>query len=151
MSARAPRRSFAAPLVVTLAIPACTPTSPPQQPQPVAQEQPATQEQPTRPKDAPMNPPAPIKPQPAKYDDGTTFSVWRSKDGCTAMLDITCPEGATCNPPPPMPYKCPEDLAVNDSFKIYVRAGQCEIHQETHCKPNQKCNPPAPQRVPCPE
>lgn len=71
MAARAPRRSFAAPFVLTLAaVPACTVSSgppsgpPPQQPatqQPVAQtptQPPPTQPQPT------WNPPPPSQPEP---------------------------------------------------------------------------------------
>jgi hypothetical protein len=158
MSARLPRRTFATPFVVTLA---CTPaaTTPVQSPQPEPPQQPQAQQpqaQEPQPEPAPepvsrpvMNPP---RPQPAsQYPNGTSWTVFKSDTGCQIVPDIQCPPNATCNPPRPRDYACPENVTQEAPIKIVVRAGQCELHRDVHCPPNAKCNPPPPRVVPCPD
>src|SRR5687768_7348730 len=109
MSARAPRKSFANPFVITLAaIPACyATTGTTSQPAPVTQ---APQEQPPgetvvanppRPEPAPTDPTPggevvvanPPRPAPTQtYDYDQTWTVRRSGGECLAYVEANCPK-----------------------------------------------------------
>ena len=177
MSARTPRRSFAAPFVVTLAaVPACYVQSAPPaaQPEPTPQQNaPATVvANPPRPQQEPVeqqpttvvaNPPRPQEPPPTHTMNpprptgpaaGTTWHVFKTKDGCEAALDVSCPKGATCNPPPPHAYTCPASLADGETLKIVKPAGSnvCQVdYGPMSCPPNTVCNPPRPRTIACPK
>ena len=177
MAARTPRRSFAAPFVVTLAAaPACYVSNapPPQQPPPAApaeqapahnapgvvvanpprpqpENTPVAVANPPRPQDHPVvvaNPPRPHA-QPA----GTTWHVFKSGDGCEAAVHVDCPKGATCNPPPPRKVECPVGLTMPKGLDIVSQGdGTCIVAQEpVHCPPHAMCNPPRPRSFACPE
>jgi hypothetical protein len=175
MAARTPRRSFATPFVVTLAAaPACyVQSAPPAEPAPQQQQQNApgaVVANPPRPQPTPAvtNPPRPVdRPSPADPQQttvvanpprptgpaaGTTWHVFRTKDGCEAALDVSCPKGATCNPPPPQTYDC-EGLSINKPITIVSEGeGICHVQPEpVHCPPGAVCNPPRPRRVACPQ
>jgi hypothetical protein len=68
-----------------------------------------------------------------------TWSVSRGGDGdgCLAWdgADMTCPEEAACNPPPPMPVACPADLDDHDSRRIvqWSPGGPCELDASAAC------------------
>ena len=169
MAARTPRRSFATPFVVTLAAaPACyVQSAPPQQaqPQPV-QAQPAQQPDnhpvvvanPPRPQPEPQTPPPedhppvivnPPRPQPA----ATSWHVFKTKDGCEAIVNVQCPTGAACNPPPPTKIDCPAGITAPKGMTIVSQPdGTCVVEREPpKCPPHAMCNPPRPQTVTCPK
>jgi hypothetical protein len=122
---RSPRRRFAATFVITLAaLPACGRTV--DHRDPVGPTQPATTD--TNPRDhrgaaqswaVAANPDgsctaqgdnggAPVKIAcPAGASDGG-LRITRETDGCYLMEpEPACPEGASCNPPPPQKVDCP--------------------------------------------
>ena len=143
MAARTPRRSFAAPFVVTLAaVPACyvQSSAPPPQPQPVAQ--------PADPHPVVVtNPP---RPQPAA---STSWHVYKTQDGCEAIVNVECPAGASCNPPPPSKVECPTGIAMDKPMTVVTQGdGTCIVAREPPaCPPHAMCNPPRPQTVTCPK
>jgi hypothetical protein len=197
MSARTPRRSFAAPFVITLAAaPACYVNSAPA-PQPQPQPQPAEQTPPqnapgtivmnpprpepaqTQPDPTQSHPPTPIMnpPRPQPQDPaapqpvpaptnpsvvmnpprpepaGTRWHVFKAEDSCKAVLDVRCPEGATCNPPPPTKIACPDGLTMPRGLNIVSQGnGTCIVEPEpVSCPPHAMCNPPRPRSVSCPK
>lgn len=147
--ARLPRTTFAAPLVVTLAVaPACVIKSdsaprpaPPSNPPPVEVE-------PT-----PVEPTTPEPPTPEPTDRLTTWTVYQRAGTCMAAMDVQCDPRATCNPPPPQPLDaCPPAMAADARVKIVETAPSvCEVQYPapTGCDPR-LCNPPRPQAITCP-
>jgi hypothetical protein len=163
MAARTPRRNFASPFVVTLAaVPACWTSSSPQQAPPTttAQADPAPAPQPTTPpaepapqqqSRPPMNPPRPKPVVPAE-PPGTQWTIFKQGDACSAAIKVECPQGATCNPPPPKPYACPDGITVERPVVIIAEEDGCYIkHEPVHCPPRVMCNPPPPHKVACPK
>jgi hypothetical protein len=143
MAARAPRRSFATPFVVTLAaVPACytgAAAPPPQRPQ------------------APMqtvtNPPRPLPQSSPAVTPGQRWTVSRQPDGtCTASIAVACPPGVMCNPPRPQPYECPQNVSLDAPIAVVAGADStCHVeYPDVKCKPGIVCNPPRPQPVACP-
>lgn len=171
MAARTPRRTFATPFVVTLAAaPACYVQSAPQpQPQPVAQQQaqpadshPVVISNPPRPQPAPSDPqPAPSEPppnlsvihNPPKPQPSSSWHVFKTKDGCEAIVNVQCPAGAACNPPPPSKYDCPPGIAMGKPLTVVTDGNDgCMIEPAPpSCPPNVMCNPPRPTQVACPK
>jgi hypothetical protein len=149
MAARIPRRSFATPFVVTLvAAPACytnTTSPPPEQPPPPHVNPPAPQ------------PPEPQPPQANGPADGTRWTIAKTQSGCTAAMKVECPKPVDghvvmCNPPPPRPYACPDNVSLDAPITIVASGGECMIdHGPMHCPAGAMCNPPAPRRVTCPQ
>lgn len=43
-------------------------------------------------------------------DQNASASVYRAPDGCRISHPMSCPPGASCNPPPPEPVDCPPSL-----------------------------------------
>lgn len=43
-------------------------------------------------------------------DGNLRISFEYNRFGCQSWEDIQCPTGATCNPPPPRPVPCPEEM-----------------------------------------
>jgi hypothetical protein len=170
MAARTPRRSFATPFVVTLAAaPACyVQSAPPAQPEPAAQQQPQPASpgvvvaNPPRPQSQPVdqtppdqkpNPVVMNPPRPTVAAAGTSWHVFKTKDGCEAALDVECPKGATCNPPPPQKYDCPDGIVIGKPITIVAQGdGVCVVqHEPPACPPGAMCNPPRPKPVACPK
>lgn len=180
MAARTPRRSFASPFVVTLAaVPACyvqtapapqgpPPSHPPPshtaqpQPQPPAPQPPPAQT-PAQPPPAepppvvianpppPTTQPPPTQPAPAQR---TEWTVYKTKAGaCMAAIKVQCHPKATCNPPPPFSYACPENVSLDKPVTVVMRdGGSCYVEYEMpKCPPGVACNPPRPQPVACPK
>jgi hypothetical protein len=152
MSSRQMRRTFAAPLVVTLAVaPACTTvdhrTAPPPAPPPAADTA-----------DHRVPPPAPgdtadHRDTPAQRSAGTSWTVLKKADGtCVTAVDVQCHAGATCNPPAPQPYACPPNLTAERPLHIRQDApGECRlVFPMPECPAGMMCNPPPPQKVACP-
>ena len=80
-----------------------------------------------------------------------TISYDEGAFACRQMEDMQCPQGATCNPPPPQPYACPEN--VTQYPVVIVSDGtMCQTERAPmHCPPHVACNPPPPKVVPCPK
>ena len=141
-SMRAPRRNFAASLVVTIAaLPACGRTV--DHREPVHPNPPPTTD--NDPRDHRADPNAP--------DPGTTWRVVVDGVGtCTAMRDMECPEGASCNPPEPPRITCPDGA---DKIQYSIRAqddGTCVlVAPPPECPHGVACNPPPPHKVDCPK
>ena len=172
---RSPRRSFAAPFVVTLAaIPACTvtPAPPPRNP-PTATvvesrpqtatvvESPRPNENPPPPRDPPIihgNPPPPVEePIPTPPPEGR-WLLTMSGGKCHTQASASCPQPKPggprimCNPPAPHAYECPSGMTDGASVQIVAAGAGCQIPPPaTHCPPKAMCNPPPPRRVPCPQ
>ena len=145
---KAPRRSSAAPSVVTLAF------------APVAAAD-----------TAPNPPPPQKKPEPAKLSRTWVITKSRAKTAkptdCEAMATDTCPKVKAgdpippCNPPAPTPYACPTNqygigkaFTAKDSLAVILRVGalECVIDRPPAvCDPGEKCNPPPPQKIACPK
>ncbi len=156
MAARAPRKIFASPFVVTLAaLPACFTDSsaPPQRPQP--QPQPAPTPTPT---------PGPDVVQAGgatqTYAFDQRWQVLKSGGSCSAMQRVECPKPKTpggpvptCNPPPPMQIACPDGWDGQAPLTIvqYANQSTCMVEPAPmKCPPNATCNPPPPRKVACP-
>ena len=169
MAAHVPRRIFAPSLVVTLA---ALPIACGSSQTPTANPPPPTQ-----------NPPAPTETASSSSQGATaptatattTSTVVSTSDAamqwtvtvlngkCEAQYAATCPEGATCNPPPPSDYACPKDIPLN-SYPLTVtkpaRSQECTAEYTLRssggtCPPGAHCNPPPPRdvkkTVPCPK
>jgi len=149
---------FANPFVITLV--AMTPLASTAVADPDAKPAPPTKtKNPPAPKPQPpqKNPPPP-KVTPVDYDQHWTVTKIKGR-GCFANPEANCPKAApgkavpTCNPPPPIKYACPEDLADGGSIKIVLRANTTECFLDRgnmSCPPNMKCNPPPPKQLACP-
>jgi hypothetical protein len=155
---RTPRRSFAAPFVVTVVgaagsagFTSCNPprayTAPPPEvgtpePDPGTGTGPGTT--------------GPATPS----GEARRWTVFKRGEECFAGIQVDCPKGEpgqpmpTCNPPPAMKYACPADLSLERPIQVVQYAGSdgCMIEPEPiSCPPGAACNPPPPQPVPCPE
>src|SRR5690606_27985563 len=100
--------------------------------------------------------------------DGTRVEpmIRRQPDGtCVELVNIQCPEGLMCNPPPPRTVPCPPDDSeaaqgegerpdAGKTTRIVRRDdGTCWEHiVDFECPPPERatCNPPPPRRVECP-
>ena len=175
MAARTPRRSFATPFVVTLAAaPACyVQSAPPPPAEPAPQQQqnapgtvvanpPRPQPVEQQPTPAVSNPPRPVAPpattvvtnppRPTGPAAGTTWHVFKTKDGCEAALNVSCPKGAMCNPPPPQKYDC-EGLSIAKPITIVSEGeGICHVQPEPRALPaGRDVQPAAAAAVACPQ
>jgi hypothetical protein len=140
--ARAPRRVFAAPFVLTLAA-GCPSTVDHRTTDPAPVTEPAP---PTTPV---ANPPPTTPPQVE-----ASWKIVVNNDGtCVAAADTQCKPGmpASCNPPRPMPYTCPAGATNEHPLIIRQEADGCVlVTPPPECKPNMMCNPPPAQKVDCP-
>jgi hypothetical protein len=166
MSAKTPRRSFAAPLVVTMALPlagACVvKTGPATTPPPGGET--SMHANPPGPHTNPPRPggdtPPPVvqqeqEQQPPQQAEMRTWHVFQNSGdkSCYATLDVQCVKGATCNPPPPTRLeRCPSGLEMPQGLTIREdSANSCAIYYPMpECPPNMSCNPPRPQTIACP-
>ncbi len=164
MAARPPRRSFATPFVITLAAaPACyvtpvsKPSDPPRQPQETMPAQPPPPST-TAPAPAPATqgpPPVivnPPMPQAQTVSPNTKWSVYKQADGaCMAAVKVECKPQATCNPPPPFKYECPQGATLPATVASNADGTACVLeYPMPKCPPNTACNPPRPTPVACP-
>lgn len=149
-----PRRSFAAPLILTVAaVPACVvATKPTNTPGPEAKQP----EQRDHRDKGHENPPGPHENPPApnvnEYDQ--SWQVRLADDGsCLAYGEVSCEPGMSCNPPRPRPVVCPEGIAAGESYSLWANAGEigCFTSPPTSCPANATCNPPPPQAIDCPQ
>lgn len=153
MSARAPRRSFATPFVLTLAaIPAaCTVQSapPPQGPtqtsathdhrdEPTPTNPPPVEAQPTSPDMTPVaNPPRPAQPAQAGVNDQVK--------GTASTNANTVAQSKPSVKPGPAPARGYREWTVTR------RDGKCESMVKVHCPEGVMCNPPPPAKYACPK
>jgi hypothetical protein len=71
-----------------------------------------------------------VLPSPTSKDlgGGSHIAFNTSQMGCQQWTDMTCPQGATCNPPPPVPVECPADLLprlANGEKPTETKDGKC--------------------------
>ena len=134
--ARAPRIRFAAPLVITLAA-GCPST---------------VDHRPTQP--PPITGTGPIA-NPPPTAAGASWRVEVGDNGvCLAVnnASMDCPEGASCNPPPPARIECPAGATNEHPYTIQQQGSECTlIAPAPECKPGVMCNPPPAQKTACPE
>lgn len=160
MSSRQMRRSFAAPLVVTLAVaPACTTvdhrTTAPPPPPPAADTADHRVPPPAGDTTDHRDTPTTGQTAPTQQTAGNSWTVIKKADGtCMTAVDVQCHPGATCNPPAPQPYECPPALTAARPMHIRQDApdGECLlVFPMPECPANTMCNPPPPQKVACPK
>jgi len=145
MAFRTMRRTFAAPLVMTLAaLPACGSDKAPLErsgPNPPALQ--------GRLPDVTTPPPPPVEVVKTR-----SWTVHRAGDGrCISEPDYDCPPNAKCNPPGPSDYPCPDGM-IGEHQQIVLHPGAVDcylVQPPPKCPPNIACNPPASPRVDCPE
>jgi hypothetical protein len=103
--------------------------------------------------------PVPTTPATPKFETKWTVMKFKGKDGCSAMIDVNCPKPeqgkpvATCNPPPPFKYACPDGFREGDTLKIVLRVGATDCFVDSapiNCPKGALCNPPPPRKVDCP-
>jgi hypothetical protein len=109
---RSPRRArFATPFVVTVALTGCASAPPPEEPHwnpPPEPTKPTPGEpfhtiNPPPPLAQPTAPPVAALPLPTD-----PAHVIKDADGsCREFVNVHCPAGVSCNPPPPHPVQCP--------------------------------------------
>ena len=75
---------------------------------PAADSESAPEAKPEPPKPDPKFAPPPPPKQPELPDAPPDARIIRRDDGtCVAVYDVRCPPDVACNPPAPMPVKCP--------------------------------------------
>lgn len=160
MSARAPRRSFATPFVLTLAaLPtACAvqttgssgPSGPPprehqhvhsdmQDHPPPGHEQPQPAEQPSQPMTPVANPPRPDAPA---SNTGVNAQVGQTANPGNAGVE----QQSRPNLPPP-----PAKPAAYREWTVSRQSGKCSSMVKVHCPEGAMCNPPPPAKYTCPK
>ena len=149
------------------------PSQPPQTAQPAQPNQPPpgvmvnppppSTSQPPAPKGPPVvaTPPptttqGPAQPAaPTQANQTTKWTVYKASDGtgCMAALKVECVPKATCNPPPPFKYACPDNVSLEKPITVATYDGtSCFVEFEMpKCPPNVACNPPRPRPVACPK
>jgi hypothetical protein len=166
MASRIPRRTFAAPFVVTLAAGCFVEKAPPPaQPPPSQPPPPTVVSNPPRPQpdpdpkpnpNWPQNPPSPTDQSPPPKQR-SEWTVTMTGGKCTAAIKVDCPPVAMCNPPGPRPTDCLPYMAnmtegVSLTVVQYPGAADCIIPPgPMHCPPKAACNPPPPRHVACPK
>ncbi len=105
-----------------------------------------------------VNPPRPTDDPPASPPTAPQqWTLLQRGGSCEAIPKVDCPQPQpghphiTCNPPPPIPYACPEGVDVKTPRTIITVADGCRLEPEAmKCPPHVMCNPPPPKAVPCP-
>ena len=144
MAARTPRRSFAAPFVVTLAAaPACyvqsgpPPQSAPAQPPPTQTAQP--EPQPQQPGPMIANPPPPATNQPAQPPPPSH-----------PVVVANPPRPTQPAPPQQQPNQNPAQTSPSRWTVYQAKDGACMAAIKVECQPKATCNPPPPFKYACP-
>ena len=96
-----------------------------------------------------------MPPQPTPVADATrTWNINFYKGVCHASHETHCPQGAMCNPPPPVEYVCPPGMGEKASHGRVVQvAGSSEcnlIGEAPACPKGARCAPAHETKVPCP-
>jgi hypothetical protein len=146
MPAHQPRRSFAAPFVITLAAgPSCAPqplTANP--PEVIGSVPPTSTETP------------PVETPPADPSQPRRWSLTETGGTCHTQLATDC-SAPPCAPAPTVAYACPTwddgSRMGLENARIEREAGEttCVLYQNPSCSPDATCNPPPPRAVPCPK
>jgi hypothetical protein len=95
----------------------------------------------------------PSTPAPPAQSQAQKWTVYKAKDGCMAAFKVECMPKATCNPPPPFKYACPDNVSLEKPITVATYNGtDCFVEFEApKCPPNVACNPPRPRPVACPK
>ena len=150
------RRTLAASVVVTVSLAelACTSSSGGETRNPPPQELDVEKPDPEPISHNPPDPSAGV--QPPEEIPGDKITIEKMPDGtCMEYVDVYCPPGDSCNPPPPREVQCPEEMELptaKNPDAVSVRDnGECyESLGNEGCPPDVRCNPPPPRRVKCP-
>ncbi len=69
-----------------------------------------------------------------------------------AAIKVECQPKATCNPPPPFRYECPENVSLVKPVTVVTHDGiKCAVEFDMpSCPEGVACNPPRPRPVACP-
>ena len=113
--------------------------------------------------DTTRNPPPPEVEEPPETEEPQaeetaaehSFSVEihkRADGSCHKVVDMACPEGVACNPPPPEPVTCPAPALpkAGVAANVFTREdGTCWEGFDMNCPKGARCNPPPPRPVQC--
>ena len=154
----APRKTFAPSFVLTVVGSVAVANAQPQPPR--KPDRPISKNPPAPPRTPPEKKVPPKKDPPkAPTTDRHFHYMQRNDKTCIAHDNDACsfpnrkPNDPIppCNPPPPQPVACPENLTLPQ--KVVQKAGSTECFVDwgpMDCPKNAKCNPPAPRKVACP-
>lgn len=153
MAARVPRRSFASPFVVTLAV-ACTPAT---------TTTPTTTAPTQTPPDGPVAETPTSEPAPTE-ETSMRWVVTKQGQECFTQPRVDCSPAPgqpprVCNPPAPQKYDCPKwddgsamDFDGGDTIEGVPGGKQCTLYfSGGACPEGASCNPPPPRTVACPK
>ncbi len=90
---------------------------------------------------------------PATQSNEARWTVYKDKkNGCMAAIKVECVPKATCNPPPPFKYACPDNVSLEKPITVVTYDGtNCFVQvEQPKCPPNMSCNPPPARKVACP-
>jgi hypothetical protein len=68
-----------------------------------------------------------------RQPEGPGASVYKSDRGCMYSVETHCPEGASCNPPPPAEIDCPPELEPAAKPAGPTRAGWVRVKERFSC------------------
>jgi hypothetical protein len=99
-----------------------------------------------------QGPPTTTPATPTTSSKEARWTVFKAKDGCMAAIKVECVPKATCNPPPPFKYTCPDNVSLEKPITVATYDGtSCFVEFEMpKCPPGTACNPPRPRPVACP-
>jgi hypothetical protein len=101
------------------------------------------------------NPPMPqTQPTASTTPGNTKWTVYKTADGCMAAYKVECQPKATCNPPPPFKYECPQNVSLDSAITVASNAdgSACFVdYGPMTCPPKAVCKPPRPTPVACPK
>ena len=140
----APRKTFAPSFVLTVVGSVAVASAQPEPPKKPARPIPKTP-----PKRDP--PKAPTTDRHFHYMQQDKKCVAHDNDACAFPNRKPNEPIPPCNPPPPQPVTCPENLTLPQ--KVIQRAGSTECFVDwgpMSCPKDVRCNPPPPRKVACP-
>jgi len=165
-SSRKPRRTFAAPLILSVAaLPACivasnkpassTNTDPEQRDHRQPDPETTDHRQPDGDPVVISNPPRPepyVLRQDSSYDESWQISV-EADGSCKAYGPNDCPGEPKCRPAPARAVACPEGMQAGETWSLWADKGstECFTMAVSDCPKGATCNPPPPTRASCPE
>lgn len=157
----APRKTFAPSFVLTVVGSVAVASAQPEPPKdrPISKNPPAPTRKVPPKKEPPRKEPPKKEPPKAPTSDRHFHYMQLADKRCVAHDNDACalpgrkPNDPIppCNPPPPMPITCPENLTL--PVKVLQKAGSIECFVDwgpVNCPKDAKCNPPAPRKVACP-
>lgn len=146
------RRTLAASVVVTVSLAELACTSSPggetRNPPPQALDTKKPEPEPIS-----RNPPDPSAGEvPPEEIPGDKITIEKMPNGtCREYVDVYCPPGDSCNPPPPREVPCPLPEATVAKNVSQKSDGSCWEYFNAKCPEGAKCNPPPPHEVQCPK